>query len=119
MSYPRNSCHSFSEIWKLMRSKLQSYIGFAKKSGNLQTGYNTCVFAMKKGKIKLLIIAGDISENTGKKIEKEAKKYQVACRVYGKSDELSQMAGTEGRSIFGITDQNFAEVISKEIDKDG
>lgn len=102
-----------------MRSKLQSYMGFAKKSGNLLMGYNTCVFAMKKKKVKLLIVAEDISENTGKKIEKEAKKHQVTCRVYGSSDELSQMAGTGGRSIFGITDQNFAEVILKEIDKDG
>lgn len=82
-------------------------------------GYNTCVFAMNKGKIKLLIVAEDISENTGKKIEKEAKKHQVTCRVYGNSDDLSEMAGTGGRSIFGITDQNFAEVILKEIDKDG
>ncbi|MCI8647023.1 MAG: 50S ribosomal protein L7ae [Firmicutes bacterium] len=102
-----------------MRSKLHSYLGFAKKSGNLLMGYNTCIFAMKKNKIKLLIVAEDISENTGKKIEKEAKKHQVACRVHGTSDELSQMAGTGGRSIFGITDQNFAEVILKEIDKDG
>ncbi len=102
-----------------MRSKLHSYLGFARKSRNLVTGYNTCVLAMKKKRIKLLIVAEDISENTGSKIEKEAKKHQVPCRVYGKSEELSQMAGTGGRSIFGITDQNFAEVILKEIDKDG
>lgn len=102
-----------------MRSKLHSYMGFAKKSGNLLMGYNTCVFAMKKGRVKLLIVAEDISENTGKKIEKEAKKHQVPCRVYGRSEDLSQMAGTGGRSIFGVTDQNFADVISKEIDRDG
>ena len=102
-----------------MRSKIHSYLGFAKKSKNLLMGYNTCVFAMNKKKIKLLIIAEDISENTGKKIEKEAKKHQVTCRVYGKSEDLSQMAGTGGRSIFGITDQNFAEVMLKEIEKDG
>lgn len=96
-----------------MRSKLHSYMGFAKKSRNLLMGYNTCVFAMNKGKVKLLIVAEDISENTGKKIEKEAKKHQVPYVVYGKSDDLSQMAGTGGRSIFGITDQNFADVISK------
>lgn len=102
-----------------MRSKLHSYIGFARKSRNLLTGYHTCVIGMQKKRVKLLIVAEDISENTGTKIEKEAKKHQVPCRVYGKSEELSQMAGTGGRSIFGITDQNFAEVILKEIDKDG
>ena len=74
-----------------MRSKLHSYMGFAKKSRNLIMGYNTCLFAMNKKKVKLLIIAEDTSEK----------------------------AGTGGRSIFGITDQNFAQVILKEIDKDG
>lgn len=99
-----------------MRSKLHSYMGFAKKSGNLVTGFNTCVFEMSKKRIKLLIIAKDISENSGKKIEKEAKKHQVNYRIYGETDVLSQMAGTSGRSIFGITDDNFANVILKEID---
>ncbi len=102
-----------------MRSKLHSYMGFARKSRNLLAGYNTCVLAMKKKRIKLLIVAEDTSENTRSKIEKEAKKRQVPCRVYGKSEALSQMVGTGGRSIFGVTDQNFAEVILKEIDKDG
>jgi len=101
-----------------MRSKLASYIGFAVKSRNLLMGFNTCVLAMEKRRIKLLIIAKDISENSGKKIEKEAKKHQVPYRIYGTTDELSQMAGTGGRSIFGITDDNFANVILKEIDND-
>lgn len=100
-----------------MKSKIRSYMGFAKKSGNLSSGYNTCVFGMKKGKIKLLVITKDISENTGKKIVKEAKKYQVDYRIYGRSDELSHAAGTSGRSIFGISDENFANVILKEIDQ--
>ena len=101
-----------------MRSKLASYMGFAVKSRNLLMGFNTCVLAMNKRRIKLLIIATDISENSGKKILKEANKHQVPYRVYGTSDELSQMAGTGGRSIFGITDDNFAKVILKEIDSD-
>lgn len=101
-----------------MRSKLASYMGFAKKSGNLVMGFNTCVFLMAKKKVKLLIIAADIAENSGKKIEKEANKHQVPYRIYGTTDELSEMAGTGGRSIFGITDQNFADVILKEIEKD-
>lgn len=101
-----------------MRSKLVSYMGFARKSRNLIMGFNTCVLAMERKKVKLLILATDISENTGKKIEKEARKHQVTYRVYGTTDELSEMAGTGGRSIFGITDDNFANVILKEIDAD-
>ena len=35
-----------------MRSKLASYIGFAVKSRNLLMGFNTCVLAMEKRRIK-------------------------------------------------------------------
>ena len=44
-----------------MNRKVISYLGFAKKSGNLLTGVNTCSFAMAKGKVKLMILAEDIS----------------------------------------------------------
>ena len=39
-----------------MNRKVISYLGFAKKSGNLLTGVNTCSFAMAKGKVKLMIL---------------------------------------------------------------
>ena len=53
-----------------MRSKVESYLGFAKKSGNLMSGSNTCIFVMAKGKVRLVILADDISENSEKKMMK-------------------------------------------------
>ena len=66
-----------------MNRKVISYLGFAKKSGNLLTGVNTCSFAMAKGKVKLMILAEDISENSRKKIMKEIRKYGVNHIEYG------------------------------------
>ena len=100
-----------------MRKKIYSYLGFAKRSGNLITGYNACVHAMKKEKVKLLILASDISENTRKKIIKESEKKTVPYRIFGKVDEMSQITGYEKRGIFGITDKNFSNIIAKEIDE--
>ena len=100
-----------------MRTKLHSYLGFAKRSGNLVTGYNTCLHSMKRGKLKLLILTKDTSENTIKKIINECEKSKVPYRIYGESDELSQITGTESRGIFGIVDENFSNIIAKEIDE--
>jgi len=72
---------------------------------------------MKRGKVKLLIFATDISENTLKKIMNETEKNKVPYRIYGESDELSQITGCEGRGIFGITCGNFSNIIAKEIDE--
>ena len=56
---------SQKNFWN-MKSKLESYLGFARKSGNLISGAGTCEINMAKGKVKLLIIAEDTAENSKK-----------------------------------------------------
>lgn len=99
-----------------MKKKVISYLGFAKKSGNLVSGVNTCTFTMAKRKAKLVILAEDISENSEKKIMKEIRKYGIPFVKYGKSEELSHATGSNGRNVFAICDKKFAEVIMNEID---
>lgn len=97
-----------------MRKKIDSYLGFAKKSRNLLTGFNTCESSIKK--IKLLIIAEDISENTVKKLVKLSEKNRVPYRFYGNTEELSKVTGSQERGVYGVTDVNFADVILRELD---
>lgn len=98
-----------------MKKKVISYLGFAKKSGSLMAGVNTCTFGMNKGKVKLMILAEDISENSEKKIMKEIRKHGVEYVKYGNSEEMSRAIGSQGRSVFAICDINFSEVIKNEI----
>ena len=98
------------------KRKLLSYMGFAAKARKIVNGYNTCVFTMEKRRVKLLIIAADLAENSKKKMISAAGKNNVEYRVFGDSEEMSRMTGTAGKGIFGITDENFANVILKEID---
>lgn len=100
-----------------MRSKIESYMGFAARARSLSTGYNTCVFMMEKGKIRLLVLAEDLSENSKEKMIRAAKQYEVPYRIYGKMDELSHITGTEGKGIFGLADKNLADAIVNEIDR--
>ena len=99
-----------------MIKKVDSYLGFAAKSRNLVSGYQTCLHAIKKKKLKLLILSEDLSENTVKKLSKLSKENEIPLRIYGKSEELSKATGSQERGVFGITDGNFADVIMKEID---
>jgi ribosomal protein L7Ae-like RNA K-turn-binding protein len=99
-----------------MRKKVDSYLGFAAKSRNLVSGNYSCLNAIKQKKLKLLILAEDLSENTAKKLTKIANENEIPFRNYGKSEELSKVTGSQERGIFGITDVNFADVILKEID---
>lgn len=99
-----------------MRAKVMSYLGFAAKAGKIVNGYNTCMFMMEKRKVRLVLLAADLAENSIKKMISLASKHRVPYRVFGAMEELSHMTGTAGKGIFAITDTNFAEVILKEID---
>ena len=99
-----------------MKSKVLSLMGFAKKSGNLVSGVNTSRFNMAKGKVKLVILAEDISENSEKKIMKDVRKYGVDHIKYGAAEELSHATGAEGRTVFAVLDENFADALRREIE---
>ena len=98
------------------RGKVFSYLGFAAKSRNLVTGYNTCIMMIEKRRVQLLILTEDLADNTVKKMQGKCEKKNVNYIIYGGSDELSQVTGKTGKGIFGITDRHFAEIICKEID---
>ena len=102
-----------------MRTKAMSLLGFAKKSGNLVSGVNTCGFAIGKGKAKLVILAEDISAGSEKKIMKEIRKKGVPYIKYGTIEELSHIAGESGRSVFAVLDKGFAESILRELGSSG
>lgn len=99
-----------------MKSKVLSLMGFARKSGNLVSGVNTCTYNLNRGKVKLMILAEDISAGSEKKIMKEIRKTCVNYVKYGSIDELSHSTGKAG-SVFGILDDNFSQSILKEIDQ--
>lgn len=99
-----------------MKNKVLSLMGFAKKSGNLVSGVNTCSFNIAKGKVKLVILAEDISENSEKKIMKDVRKYGVDHIKYGAAEELSHATGAEGRTVFAVLDGNFADALRREIE---
>lgn len=93
-----------------------SYFGFAARSRNLVTGYNTCELMISRRKIKLLVIAEDMAENTKKKMVQKCISNSIDYRIFGLSDELSHITGNGGKGLFGITDSHFAKIIAEEID---
>lgn len=98
-----------------MKRKIESYLGFAKKSGKLVSGTHTCTVNGDRGKLKLLIIAEDTAPGSRKKMVQLAQRTRTPYKIYGLGDELSHIVGESRRSVFGITDKNFAEIIQKAI----
>ena len=99
------------------RDKVFSYMGFAARSRNLVTGYNSCILMMERKKIRLLILTEDLAENTMKKMLQQCDRSHVEYRIFGKREQLSHITGNCDKGIYGITDRHFAEIICKEIDR--
>lgn len=99
------------------KARPEAYMGFAQKMGKLSAGSSTCIFDMKKGSIKLLVIAEDSSENTKDKLLNTAKSTATDYRIYGKGDELSKLLGCPGRYVFGIKEEQLAKVVAQRIDE--
>ncbi len=100
----------------MVKSKFESLIGFAMKSGNLVAGGGLCLSKISAGRLRLLIITEDVGDNTRKKMINKCVSHDVEYRIFGKAGELSQMTGKQDKGVFGIIDKGFAENICKEID---
>ena len=96
------------------RSRIESYLGFARKAGKLVSGYHKCLFMIGKNSVKLIILAEDVSQNTKDKFSYQCKKADIPYVVHGSINSLSQVTGNEGRGVYGLTDTNFAQAIIKE-----
>ena len=102
-----------------MREKIHSYLGFAKRSRNLMSGYNSCIYGIERRKIHLLVLTADLSENTKNKFQALAESCNVQFRIYGTMEAMQEMTGEIDRGVYGVTDKNLAKAILEEIDRYG
>lgn len=86
-------------------------IGLAKRAGKVVTGAEICEAAIKKGKSKLIIIAGDISENGRKSITDACKYYKVKFIEYADKSRLGKITGSEARAVVSVNDVGFAQAV--------
>lgn len=96
-------------------NKIYSMIGLAHKAGKLVSGDDTVRSAIQHSKVKLLIVSADASANTLKRFRNAAAFYKVELKEYGSKEELGSCIGKSGRSVVGITDNNFGDSIRKLI----
>ncbi len=91
--------------------QLQTLLGFAAKAGVLISGSAAVEAGIKKGQIKLVICAADLSARTIKKFEYLCKENLVIFYCFGALSELSHWIGKPGRGVIGVSSKQFAGAI--------
>jgi ribosomal protein L7Ae-like RNA K-turn-binding protein len=93
-----------------------SMLGLAARGRNLTSGEDQVLDAVRSGKGRLVIVAGDASENTKKKFHDKCTYYDVPFRLFSAKEELGHAIGRQSRTNVCVLDAGLAKKISDLID---
>lgn len=96
-------------------SKTLSYLGLAMRAGKIVTGDEAVLKAVRSSEAKLVVLAGDASDNTQKKFRDKCGTYDIPLVIAFHRDELGASIGKDQRVVLAVTDKGFAEMISRTL----
>ncbi|MDQ0350664.1 ribosomal protein L7Ae-like RNA K-turn-binding protein [Alkalibacillus filiformis] len=83
-------------------------LGLAFRARKLTLGEEAIIDAIRSQQAHLVIIAGDASQNTTKKLTDKCCSYDVPFRIVDDRNTLSQAIGKQGRVAIAINDEGFS-----------
>lgn len=97
------------------QNKILGLIGLSAKAGKVEFGTDAVENAIKKHKVKLVIVATDAADRTKENFEFLCKKSSVNFIAFGMKDEISKAIGKNNKAVIGIKDINLSNEIYKII----
>ena len=94
-------------------NKFLSFLGLTARAGKIITGEEMVVKGIQQGKIYLVIVAKDASDNTRKKISDKCNFYQIPYKEAFERDLLGDAIGKASRVVIGISDKGFSQQLEK------
>lgn len=111
-----DSTQLIDQLLAAVDQKILSLLGMARKSGQLLSGSNAIIEALRKTKsIDLVVIATDISEAIGQKIRTLAERSDIHCVQLCDKQQLGQMLGKEERSVIAVQAGSLASALLNEL----
>ncbi|GAM09975.1 putative protein [Geobacter sp. OR-1] len=110
--------HVFAEnVVERLKDRVASYIALANKAGKVISGSDMVVEAVKRKNVGLVIIADDVSNEIGHKIEHIAVRESIPCYRALSRDMFGALLGKGLRSAVAVQNGDFVAVVIKEIDR--
>ena len=106
----KHSCRVKRKMDDITKNKLLGFLGIARKARAVVCGTEGVTQAVREGKCELVLCAGDISQNTHKRLQNTCSYYEVPCIFTEISmDEFSRAVGKMSAvSAIAVTDPGFA-----------
>ena len=96
------------------KSKAETFIGFAMRTGNFRIGANAAA-TLKRA--SLMIVCSTASENTKKDAEKLARKFKCPL-IEPQVKTLEEITHRENAKVMAIADKKLSEAILNNLEKD-
>jgi len=94
-----------------MIPKVAQMLGLAMRARKVITGEELVIQSVRSGQAKLVLLAGDASANTAKKVTDKCSHYQVPCITAADRYQLGRAIGKDSRVTLAITDAKMAKSI--------
>lgn len=92
----------------IIKQKALNMLGLAQRASFLVSGDEQVEKSIKAGKVQLIVLAHDLSQNTQDRYERFAKQYHIELDQSFSREEISQTLG-KSRAICGLLNQGMAE----------
>ena len=97
--------------------KLLSTIGLCARARKLVMGTPMVCDAMRTGKVLAVLMASDVSDNTGDRLASKCAYYRVPLyRIAADTEKLARAVGKTGSlAAVGLTDENFVRALTPHL----
>lgn len=108
---------TIQRVTVLMEERIASYLALANKAGQVISGTDMVIDALRKQQAGCVIFARDVSPDIGEKIRHAATRAGIEQVELLDKDRLGQLLGKALRSAAAIGKGGFAETVIKELKK--
>ena len=98
------------------KEKVLSFLGLATRAGKIVSGDDSTLLDLKKGKVNLILIAEDASNNTKKLFKDKSTFSNIPYLFFSTKEEIGFAIGKSPRAVVGIKDENFSKKIIELIE---
>ncbi len=98
-----------------MNNTVLSLLGLARRAGKLTWQEEANLAAIRSGRARLVIIAGDTGQATVKMYQDKCRTFDVALASFATRGELGRAIGTSARAAVVVLDAGFANSITRAL----
>lgn len=92
-------------------SKFKRLLGQARKAGQLSLGFDAVSESLRKGEVKLLLLASDLGPSSLAKLRPSLQAHPVQTLTILNKEELAKCLGRSSLALCGVRDEGFAQAI--------